>query len=214
MNPHSPTLPGPPRQARSRETMEALLQAGERLLERETFEMMTVQEVASRAGVTTGAFYARFGDKAGFLRALEERLYASFGGGLEEELDPERWASTRLLSLVRELIRRMLKGYRARRGLVRAIALAARTDPALDRRLARFNREKFIRPLENILLGRDDIAHSEPANAIRFALFLLANALSAHAVFPESNPIGLSVSDEVFVENLASALLRYLQVDE
>ena len=200
----------PTRQLRSRETMERLLDATEALLATKPFESITVQEIARRAGVTTGALYARFQGKAGLLRGLEARLHGEFGAGLGEELNPDRWSGAPLRELFRGLLSRMLGGYRSRGPLVRALALAERRDAGMAERVRAFNRESFIEPLTRVLLARRDIAGPDREGAIEFALSLLANALTSWAVFPENDPVGAASSDAAFVERLAEALALVL----
>src|SRR6202008_2823007 len=64
----------PPKQRRSRESYERVLDAARALLEENGFEGLTVQEVAIRSGVSIGAIYERFGNKETLLRAVHARL--------------------------------------------------------------------------------------------------------------------------------------------
>ncbi len=64
----------PPKQRRSRESYERVLDAAHALLEENGFEGFTVQEVAVRSGVSIGAIYERFGNKETLLRAVHARL--------------------------------------------------------------------------------------------------------------------------------------------
>jgi AcrR family transcriptional regulator len=193
--------------------MERLLDAAEDLLGEKSFESITVQEIARRAGVTTGALYARFGGKAGLLRGLEARLHAAFGAGLGEELDAVRWAQDPLWSLFSDLVARMLAGYRSRPALVRALALEERRDAGAAERAREFNRAKFREPLTGVLRRRSDIGRPDREESIEFALFLLASALTGYALFPEADPIGPRISDAGFADHLADALTHYLQGD-
>ena len=72
----------PPKQRRSRESYERVLDAAHALLEENGFEGFTVQEVAARSGVSVGAIYERFGNKETLLRAVHARLMESMS---------ERW---------------------------------------------------------------------------------------------------------------------------
>src|SRR5579871_3638868 len=74
---HVPAQPPevrPPRQRRSRESFERVLDAARRLLEENGFEGFTVQEVAARSGVSVGAIYERFGNKESLLRVVHGRV--------------------------------------------------------------------------------------------------------------------------------------------
>jgi AcrR family transcriptional regulator len=78
----------PPKQRRSRETYERVLDAAHALLEENGFEGLTVQEVAARSGVSIGAIYERFGNKETLLRAVHARLMESMSQGGEGAGDP------------------------------------------------------------------------------------------------------------------------------
>lgn len=67
----------PPKQRRSRESYERVLDAAHALLEENGFEGFTAQEVAARSGVSVGAIYERFGNKETLLRAVHARLMDS-----------------------------------------------------------------------------------------------------------------------------------------
>jgi AcrR family transcriptional regulator len=67
----------PPKQRRSRESYERVLDAAHALLEENGFDGFTVQEVAARSGVSVGAIYERFGNKETLVRAVHARLMDS-----------------------------------------------------------------------------------------------------------------------------------------
>lgn len=72
----------PPRQERSRRTLDRIAEAALDLLAERGRAGTTVQEIVDRAGSSVGSFYARFDGKDGLLRYLEERVRREAG---------ERW---------------------------------------------------------------------------------------------------------------------------
>jgi len=64
-----------PRHSRSRVTVEAILQAAARLLEREGFARLTTNHVAEEAGVSIGSLYQYFPNKEAICHALAERHF-------------------------------------------------------------------------------------------------------------------------------------------
>jgi AcrR family transcriptional regulator len=78
----------PPKQRRSRESYERVLDAAFGLLEENGFEGLTVQEVAARSGVSVGAIYERFGNKDTLLRAVHARMMESLSEAGEAVGDP------------------------------------------------------------------------------------------------------------------------------
>lgn len=62
-----------PRQARSRATFEAIVQAGEQVLCRDGFESLRMNAVAERAGVSAGSLYQYFPNKESIVELIVER---------------------------------------------------------------------------------------------------------------------------------------------
>ena len=80
-----------PQQARSAESYQRMLDAAEEILGEKSFDDATISEIAARAGLTIGAFYARFRDKDSLLSELELRMDADFVTLVDEYLSPEKW---------------------------------------------------------------------------------------------------------------------------
>lgn len=73
-------LPEPPRQQRSVNKREALLQAGLDVFRRKGFEAAGIDEIAAKAGVATGGFYLYFSTKAQLLLVLMQSLVDVLAG--------------------------------------------------------------------------------------------------------------------------------------
>lgn len=76
-----------PSQARSRQTERALVEALNKLLRHRPFDVLTVAEIASEAGVTTGAIYRRFRDKQDLLN----RCFEDFLEKTQEDVANAAW---------------------------------------------------------------------------------------------------------------------------
>ena len=63
-----------PVQARSVESMNRMLDAGEQLFYEGGSPALTLEAVIERSQTSTGSFYARFGDMHGFFEAMHERV--------------------------------------------------------------------------------------------------------------------------------------------
>ncbi len=75
-----------PKQARSQEMVEILLQATTRILRREGSQALTTNRVAEVAGVSIGSLYQYFPNKESLVDALRERYNAQFLQRLIREL--------------------------------------------------------------------------------------------------------------------------------
>src|SRR5215207_4401937 len=131
-----------PQQARSRETEERILRALSDLLHLRAFDRLSVSEIAARAGVSVGGFYARFASKHDAL------LHLSYDGYVAETtreaahlLAPERWRG-RGIAAVAEAYFRMALGHTHRHhAVIRELVQRNRADP--DEPLAADSYDRF-----------------------------------------------------------------------
>jgi AcrR family transcriptional regulator len=77
----------PIHQARSEATYQALIAAGRKALENQSFEQMTVANLARSAGASVGAFYGRFDNKRAFFSAIQETVVAEVEAHVRAQLD-------------------------------------------------------------------------------------------------------------------------------
>ena len=124
----------PAQQARSRRTLEALLDATERLLREKSFHEISLTELVAAAGVTTGAFYNRFTSKADMLPSLYQARYLPWlQKTVEEELAEGGWRGVSASGRAKRAADLICRLYEMRSGLLRAMTVIARLDPASTR---------------------------------------------------------------------------------
>jgi AcrR family transcriptional regulator len=201
-----------PRQARSEASLERLLAAAEAILDEKSFAEARLDEIAARAGLTVGAFYARFPGKEALLRALEERMVARMMAIAEGSRDAIASPTASLGVLVNQALRAAAHFYRQNRGLLREITRRARTDSALRGRLERANRRSLGAFVPALLGHRASISHPHPETAILFAIAFSTSTLRDALVF-ESSPLrGRQWREERLVAELTRAFLAYLGI--
>jgi AcrR family transcriptional regulator len=105
-----------PIQARSRATVEAILEAAARILRRDGAERLTTNHVAEAAGVSVGTLYGYFPDKSAIMLALARRLLRQGERALREAL-----AADRGLSPARALVRAVLRQHAEDKPFRRAV---------------------------------------------------------------------------------------------
>ncbi len=87
--PDPPTTRRSPRQQRSRETRDRVLDAAESLLSREGAKAISTTRIASRAGVAVGSVYAYFEDKNAVAEAIALRHWQQFADLVAAAADVE-----------------------------------------------------------------------------------------------------------------------------
>ncbi|MSP24072.1 MAG: TetR/AcrR family transcriptional regulator [Myxococcales bacterium] len=202
----------PPLQARSRETLERLLDAAEEVIEERGVEEATVAEVVRRAGSSVGSFYARFRDKEGLVRSVFERFADQALMTATDALSPERWAGVAIDQAIETLARFVIGVLEKKRGIVTALVARAPVDPTFTR----FG-ERLIEQIGALLVGLLEARglranHPQPRLAVDVAVWLFLSALELRALATMHGAPRLTDADAA--RELARMCTRYLGVAE
>jgi len=201
----------PPRQGRSRETYEVLLDGAERLLEDADFAALRIEDVLASTGTSIGSFYARFEGMNGLRAALFDRYRADL-----EELAargrPDASIPPTLEARARAEVRHRIRRYRSRRGLMRAVVLETRRSSGELSELTRLTREvtrgivEFFRPCFG------EIGHTDPASAVLRGTYFVAAICRDRILFGDAlhaRSVGIALS--ALEDELTDLLVRQLR---
>lgn len=202
-----------PRQARSQQTLDRILDAAEALVQRKGFDDTPVSEIVRHAGSSVGAFYARFPDKDALLSSLYERYFEQAMATADEALDPARWDGARIAEIVAAVVAFLVEIYREQRGLIRAFVLRNRVDAAFAARRERLSHEVTARLSKLLLERRGEIRHANPERAAAFGMTLVFSTLDSTMLFGEMRSGALALGDEDLAAELTQAYLAYLGAD-
>lgn len=205
-----------PRQPRSRKTEERILQAFGELLSGARFEDVSVQQVAGRAGVSVGGFYARFASKDDLL------MHAMYAGYVRDALAeaeqvfaPGRWDGAGIAPVAEAYFGLMLRAAKGHGAVLREIVHRTRGNPrtvAESTAWAAFRRGVH-EPFRSLLAERmNEIDHPDPPFALRFAFSACSSALRESVLFGHMEPSMGPVDAEVMARELARMFCRYLGV--
>ena len=196
-----------PKQQRSQKTLEKITEACEALLADATFEEISMQAIASHAGISVGNLYNRFSNKEALIGHLVERMHARFAESVMNELEsfPEdRELSDRLTHLVSVLENDVNRNA----SLVKAVAarnLAKRTSRTVttDQRAL----EVIDALLNWLMVSKEEIKHHDALEACRFAITSIIFGLQYRLIF--DTPDRLHGPDR-YKSQLAEMGLSYL----
>jgi len=202
-----------PQQQRARRTRERILVAVERLLEHKRFEDITLGEIVGTAGASVGSFYHLFASKDALVPPLYARYDAAITALADRLLDRRRWQGRGLAYRATRLLRYGARALRDQRGLMRALALHARSHPEHVTAEQRGRRMEFYERVAALLLEcRTEIAHPDPERAVELGLFFVGAALRDKILFDQApHPQSLEIDDRRLAADLAAALLAFLQ---
>ena len=201
-----------PLQARSRDTLRSLLDATEHLLERQHFEDISIHQILEVSGVSTGSFYARFHSKEDLLPHLYQDYSEDLRARMEASTSPAHWQGRPLAERVRALVAQAVQTYRERRGLLRAVALLARSRPREVAKSALRERGDQYQAAAALLLEcRGEIRHPDPTAAVPLGILFVLAACRDKILFAEApHPASVNVTDDQLALELARALHAYL----
>jgi AcrR family transcriptional regulator len=192
-----------PRQARSRQTVEALLTATARVLVRHGFDGASTNRIAAAAGVSIGSLYQYFPNKQALVGELIDRHVEQQLATLHRELSAGRADAPS--DIVRSLVHGLFEAHRVEPELYAVLAeLVPRTG-----------RVKRLQELESTATSLvqshlEAYAQSLPPIDARHAAFVLVSAVSAVARAAASKPKGLRI-DRIEAETV-TLILRYLGI--
>lgn len=195
-------------QARSRRTLEQILDAAERLMATRPFRAISVAEIAQEAGASISSLYARFADKDALLGAIYERHARHQRGLVDRLFEPARWDGLSVGQIVRQTFPRIVAGYRARQGLIRAFLERASDDVRFRDTWSEIG-EHIIERITVLVMARlDEIDHPDPPLGVRLGL-AMAFATLAHQI--QMHQIDSPQMDELS-EELIRMMLRYMGI--
>lgn len=196
-----------PRQARAQATIDAILEATIRILDRESLDAATTTRIAEIAGVSVGTLYHHFQDRDAILRALQDREFARALGLMQDVLSHDNLASA-----PRQTVERVVRGlaslYQASPALHRVLAIEglrvvnAQEVHAFDLRVIDVIRGFLLASQEHLRVTNVEAAAFVAYQAVRATM--LATLLE--------RPPGLDIA--VLVDQVVDLVLRYLVRDE
>ena len=159
--------PHPPRQLRSRRTLERMVRASLQILEQHGPEGLTVQAIVERSGSSVGSFYARFAGKDELLAYLGERIWREAAARWDEAVASREMEGLSLEEVVDGAVRLLGEAVTARATYLRALRRAPGTG---GEAFAAFQAH-VLGGIEGLLLGRGgEMSHPDPQVGVRLGL--------------------------------------------
>ena len=196
-----------PRQARSRDMVEALLAAAARVFVREGYARATTNRIAAAAGVSVGSLYQYFPSKDALAVELLRRYRERLLDLVEHGLAPVAAGQTSLEDAVRSLVASLLRAEGIDPALHRALIEQVARTRARSRELAGFE-ERLEEVVATALrgAGRGDVRVRDVPLA-SFVVVRVALALVQAAVADRPD-----VDRAALVDEITRLIVGYLRV--
>ena len=191
----------PPKQSRSRRTLEHIVQAALEILEEQGYTALTVQSVVDRANSSVGSFYARFSGKEDLLDYLGERVWDQALQRWDSAVGARDWSEIDLQHIAEGSMGLLVDIGASRAGYLRALDQARGIDGLAYNRF----RDSVLGDVAGILLERrDEMSHPEPELAVRLGLLAAEGMIEADRVAAGPLP------RDILASEATSLLLNYL----
>lgn len=201
------TAASKPLQARAKVTVEAILEAAIRILEKEGLEGATTTRIAELAGVSVGTLYHHFADRDAIVQALQDREFVRALAMMEDVLSSEN-----LGAAPRETVERVVRGlarlYEVSPGLHRVLAIEG-LRAASAGRVEAFD-VRVIAIIRTFLQSSRDVVRCEDVEAAAFVAYQSVRATML--AFLLERPPGLDL--DRLVAQLVDLVVRYAVRDD
>jgi AcrR family transcriptional regulator len=200
-----------PQQKRSKESLERLLDAAEDQIRAEGIESLTIATVVSRAGLSVGAFYARFPDRNALLHAVQGRFHDRVEPVLLKRVVSEVTPEECLADAVEVAVDLLVGHVLGEQELSRAFMMSSVFDPVLRARGEQVNRARRDVLVSVLMPHCDEIRHEDPVLAIYMAYGMYAAVIRGALVFGFDHELYSTISNQTVVGELKQALTLYLK---
>ncbi len=167
----------PPKQSRSRRTLERISSAALELIEEVGLEAATVSEIVARAGSSVGSFYARFPAKEDLIRYLQQGVWTEARERWDEALAAEAWGGRTMEEVVEAVIGLLIRSLEADHHRRKILGGVQATDPQTAALILDFHDHLVSTVTELLLERRADITHPEPEDAVPFGYRVVVGAI-------------------------------------
>src|SRR6195256_5865458 len=116
------SVPVTPKQARSKQTKEKIVQAAIKLFQERGYEKTTSNDIASEAGVSVGSFYVYFTDKRQLLLTIFDRLSDELFKNIFDGLKPEHLFDSNLRRRIKQAVANTIIDKQKHSGLHRVVS--------------------------------------------------------------------------------------------
>jgi AcrR family transcriptional regulator len=207
-----PSDPGvrPPQQRRSRESLERVLTAGERVLADKGYEGFTIAEVSRRAKVSVGSVYGRFDNKEALIHAIHARMMERLTPP-EEVAGATSGAGADLATVVARGVRALAGSMGRERKLLRAFMVRGAVDPSIAAPGSESSRATARAFKTAVLAHRSEIGHDDPDLAADVAFRLVYDVLARQVMHGPTFESERMVAWDDLVDELIAAVLAYLR---
>ena len=200
----------PPKQRRSREAWNRVLDAGVAVLEDGGYDAFTIAAVCERAQVAPTAIYARTASKDALFLAVYEHGIVRLREEQQVFADDARWTGLAPADLVRAAVAEMVRISLRHQRYLRAVVLISAAHAEVARRGSRYSQELGEGFARVVLGARQAVTHADPEAAVRSIFGTVFATSIIRIAYGPAFATPVPVDDDAFVADLGETAVRYL----
>ena len=205
----------PPQQRRSRESLERVLKAGEKLLAQKGYDGFTVAEVSRKAKVSVGSVYGRFQSKDALIYEIHRRLLERIAAWTDAESEAiSQDPDLELQGAVARAVHLVADSTDSERALLRAFMLRGPVDPHIAGPGSKSSQAVGRAFKAAVLRHRDEIGHPKPELACDIAYRMAYDVLARNVMYGPTFESDTERTWAELVDELISASVAYLRFGE
>jgi AcrR family transcriptional regulator len=162
-----------PKQGRSRQSFERIIEATIELLRERAYDQITLAEICQRSGVSTGSLYGRVDGKDELLRVVQVRFLERLGEQFAEEAARIAASMHGLEQMVPAVVTGFGNLLRDNASVLRSFMLRGATDPVIGSAGKKSALENNARLNKLLLSCREEIRHPDPERAVETGMLLI-----------------------------------------
>lgn len=208
--PHART----PKQIRSRESFERVIDAAAALLSRGGIQGLTLAEVSRRSKVSIGSIYCRVNSKEDLIRAVQAHVLEGMDHEFSNMVNRIRRGGLPLRELVPTLVRELASFLQRHVALLNAFIGISSSDPVIATVGRKYAAQTAL-DFKLVLLERQsEFVHPNPEHASATSFTIVYGALARHLGLGGGRDTGANEGDwEKLIEDLGLMVLAFLAMD-
>lgn len=179
----------PPKQSRSRQTLDRIAAAALELMEEEGVEGATVAAIVERAGASVGSFYARFPGKDDLVRYLQDRVWTEARERWDQALGTQAREGLPMAAVVEGVVGLLLRSFRVDFHRRKVLGGDRSSDPDAARKVLDFHEHILDTVTPLLLARREEVSHPDPEIAVRFGYRFVVGAIREFLELEEARAI-------------------------
>ena len=200
----------PPKQKRSQESLERVIDASIELLRENGFDAFTVQDVSRHADVSVGAIYARFGNKESLLRAVHRQAMTSMSVEHETFGSLDGRPGDGPDEVIAGAVRIVASIFRENEELLRAFMHLGAVDDEIARRGSESSSDLARQFEEAVLHHRAAITHPSPEKAVDVAFRMAYCTFARRVMYGPTFESDTTIDWDDLVDEVSAASAAYL----